>query len=69
MLFRDARIGRSAHIPVAQAFRLEVCSCRGVVTVGAKTITLEGVSYRILWHTWLLEVVKLDCGKHGTDVL
>ena len=24
---------------VAQAFRLEVCSCCGVVTVGAKTLT------------------------------
>ena len=66
---RDARIGRGAHVPVAQAFRLEVCSCCGVVTVGAKTLPLEVVSHRILWHTWQLEVVKLDCGKHGTDLL
>jgi len=30
---------KRAHIPVAQAFRPEVCSCCGVVAVEAKTLT------------------------------
>ena len=52
-------LGRTRHIPVAQAFSPEVCSGRGMIAVGAKNLTsqvgcywgkalaLRGVSYRI----------------------
>jgi hypothetical protein len=79
MLFRDARIGRRAHIPVAQAFRLEVCSCCGVVTVGAKTLTpargeLQNPLARLavgscevrLWEARNRSIVKL---KEGLELL
>ena len=45
---------KRAHIPVAQAFRPEVCPCCGVVAVEAKTSPLDGVSYRIPRFTWKL---------------
>jgi len=31
-------LGRTGHIPVAQAFRPEVCSGRGMIAVGAKNL-------------------------------
>ena len=57
-------LGRTRHIPVAQAFRPEVCSGRGMIAVGAKNLTpqvgwywgkalaLKGVSYRIRQVEW-----------------
>jgi hypothetical protein len=39
---RKTAPAEARHIPVAQAFRLEVRSLGSVVAVGPKTLTLEG---------------------------
>jgi hypothetical protein len=36
---RAHALGRTRHIPVAQAFSPEVCSGRGMIAVGAKNLT------------------------------